>query len=270
MTDPFAKMLDRQALAYQAQFGGSYEQAYVKIYTDPTNRSIVDQARYEHLAGQHDAMHGSRLATIPATKAAPPDPKQDFVARAVEDRGPAHSRLHEMALEHSRAHGLTYQQSYTRLFTSPENVALRAGIAAEAGVRTLTLKRRGRLLRRSPSRHMAAPVSVGRATWDAAGLNRRVMLAVEFLVCLGGVLARGFSFFPARLGARAVSSTAFRLVGEDRAPRSWHGTGRLVNAADRRFLGPVRRHYLARQARGARVVNPFFACGATPCLPKPS
>jgi hypothetical protein len=139
ITDPFAKMLDSQALAYQAQFGGSYEQAYTKIYCDPSNRSIVDAARFEHLAQGEDAICGSRLSPISvakaaAAKAAPPDAKQDFVSR-----GAAHQQLHQMALEHSRAHGLSYAQSYTRLFTSPENVALRAGIAAEAGIRTLTL-----------------------------------------------------------------------------------------------------------------------------------
>jgi hypothetical protein len=85
-------------------------------------------------------MFGYRLSGTHVAKAVPPDPEQDFVARAIDDRGPAYEKLHQMALEHSRAHGLSYQQSYTRLFTSPENVALRAGIAAEAGVRTLTLE----------------------------------------------------------------------------------------------------------------------------------
>jgi hypothetical protein len=137
--DPFAKMLDRQALAYQAQFGGSYAQAYTKIYTDPSNRAIVDSARLTHLEMGEDAICGTRLSPISVQKSAPPDPKEDFVSRAIEDRGPSHRKLHQMALEHSAAHGLSYQQSYTQIFTSPENVALRAGIAAESGVRTLTL-----------------------------------------------------------------------------------------------------------------------------------
>jgi hypothetical protein len=154
---PFAKMLDRQALALQAQIGGSYEQAYVKVYTDPSNRTIVDNARLNHLEKSHDAMFGTKLSPIPVQKAAPPDPKQDFVQRAVEDRGPAHTRLHEMALEHSRAHGLSYQQSYTRLFTSPENVALRAGIAAEAGIRTLSLDEARALAPSKPFPAYSAP-----------------------------------------------------------------------------------------------------------------
>lgn len=58
---PFAKMLDKQALALQAQIGGSYEQAYVRVYSDPSNRTIVDRARCDHLSVQHDAMHGTRL-----------------------------------------------------------------------------------------------------------------------------------------------------------------------------------------------------------------
>jgi hypothetical protein len=57
---PWHAMLDRQALAHQAQFGGTYEQAFTKVYTDPSNASIRDQAQYEHLAKSHDVMFGTR------------------------------------------------------------------------------------------------------------------------------------------------------------------------------------------------------------------
>jgi hypothetical protein len=137
--NPFYKMIDREALALQAQTGESYASCFTKCFTDPSNKTIVDQIHYEHLAQSHDNMFGYRLAT-PVTKAAPPDPPQDFVSRSIEDRGPAHRKLHEMALEHSRQHGLTYEQSYTRLYTSPENIGLKAAIAAEDGVRTLTME----------------------------------------------------------------------------------------------------------------------------------
>jgi hypothetical protein len=68
------------------------------------------------------------------------------------------------------------------------------------------------------------------------------------LVRLGGDWARGFSFFPARLGAKAVSSTAFRLEGEDR--RSVLAS---VNAADRWLrVGPPPL-FGSPMAKGARV-----------------
>jgi hypothetical protein len=162
MTDPFAKMLDRQALAYQAQFGGSYEQAYVKIYEDPSNRSIVDAAKSEHLAQGEDAISGTRLSMVPAQKAAPSE--QDYVARAIESRGPAHAKLHQMALEHSRAHPeLTYAQAYTNLFTAPGNTALRAGIAAESGIRTLSLEEAMALAPAKPFPRYSAPGHSGEA-----------------------------------------------------------------------------------------------------------
>jgi hypothetical protein len=96
---PFAKMLDRQALAHQAQFGGTYEQAYVKIYTDPSNRSIVDNARLNHLEMGEDAICGTRLSMIPIAKKASYDPLAK-AAEIAEQFGPAHAKLHSMAVDH--------------------------------------------------------------------------------------------------------------------------------------------------------------------------
>jgi hypothetical protein len=136
MTDidrgPFAKMLDKMALAHQAQFGGSYEQAYTKIYTDPANASIRDRAQYDHLSKQHDAMHGTRLSLIPVAKAAP---SYDPLAKAAETAkllGPAHARLHSLAVDHQRAHsGMSYEQAYSHLYGRRENEALRNAVKAE-------------------------------------------------------------------------------------------------------------------------------------------
>jgi hypothetical protein len=124
---PFAKMLDKMALAHQAQFGGSYEQAYTKIYCDPANASIRDRAQYDHLAKAHDAMHGTRLSMIPAQKAAAPaDPRQDYVA------GPAHARMHSMAIDFQRANPRhSYESAYSRVYTAPENAGLRGNINRE-------------------------------------------------------------------------------------------------------------------------------------------
>jgi hypothetical protein len=99
---PFAKMLDKMALAHQAKFGGSYEQAYTKIYCDPANASIRDRAQYDHLAKAHDAMHGTRLSLIPKVeKAAPYDPLQK-AAEIAEFHGPAHARIHSPSITCAR------------------------------------------------------------------------------------------------------------------------------------------------------------------------
>jgi hypothetical protein len=68
---PWHAMIDRQALAHQAQFGGTYEQAFVKMYTDPRNSTIVEQLKLDHLAKGHDAICGTRLSMTPVAKAAP-------------------------------------------------------------------------------------------------------------------------------------------------------------------------------------------------------
>jgi hypothetical protein len=129
---PFAKMLDRQALALQAQIGGSYEQAYVKIYTDPSNRSIVDNARLNHLEMGEDAICGTRLSPIPMAKAAPAYDPLRKAAEIAESYGPAHAKLHSMAIDHQRAHaGQSYQSAYAYLYGKPENVSLRNAVKAE-------------------------------------------------------------------------------------------------------------------------------------------
>jgi hypothetical protein len=129
---PYHLMLDKQALAHQAQFGGSYEQAFTKVFTDPSNRTIVDLARLDHLSKGHDAIHGTRLSLIPKVeKEAPYDPLAK-AAELAEIRGPAHARLHSMAIDHQRAHpGMSYQSAYGYLYAKPENVSLRNAVKAE-------------------------------------------------------------------------------------------------------------------------------------------
>jgi hypothetical protein len=111
MTDPFAKMLDRQALAYQAQFGGSYEQAYTKIYCDPSNRSIVDAATTEHLAQDLDNMFGYQHSGT-------------HVGADVK-KALANATLEAQARDRAEITGETFAAAYTAIYTSPENVALR-------------------------------------------------------------------------------------------------------------------------------------------------
>jgi hypothetical protein len=71
---PYMKMLDRQALAHQAQFGGSYEQAFTKVFTAPENAAIRDGAKYDELARAFDSVYGTAKSLIPVQKAAPYDP----------------------------------------------------------------------------------------------------------------------------------------------------------------------------------------------------
>jgi hypothetical protein len=126
---PFAKMLDKMALAHQAQFGGSYEQAYTKIYTAPENASIRDRARYDHLAEQSDAMHGTKLSVIPkVVKAAPPDPPQDEVSP-----GPAHDALNRLvAARMKNEPRLSYAQAFTREYLHQDNRSLKSRVDAES------------------------------------------------------------------------------------------------------------------------------------------
>ncbi len=128
---PWHAMLDRQALALQAQIGGSYEFAFVKVYEDPANSTIRDQERLEHLSQGHDAIYGTRFSPIPA-KAAPAHDPLRKAAEIAEQFGPAHAKLHSMAVDHQRAHsGMSYQQAYSHLYSRMENAPLREKIKAE-------------------------------------------------------------------------------------------------------------------------------------------
>jgi hypothetical protein len=128
---PFYSMLDRQALARQQQTGESYAVAFTKVYEDPSNRSIVDQAQHEHLAKSHDVMFGTGLSAIPVQKAAPYDPLAK-AAELAEHLGPSHAKLHSMAVDHQRANpGMSYQSAYSHLYSRPENAALRNAVKSE-------------------------------------------------------------------------------------------------------------------------------------------
>jgi hypothetical protein len=131
MTDinrgPFQAMMDRQALARQAQTGESYAAAFTKVYTDPANAEIRDLVRLDHLAKQSDAMHGTKLSLIPAAKAAPPDAVQDDVSP-----GSAHAELNELVVARmKREPKLSYEQAFTREYLHPDNRSLKERVTAE-------------------------------------------------------------------------------------------------------------------------------------------
>jgi hypothetical protein len=129
---PYYRMIDRQALARQQQTGESYAKAFTECYTAPENIAIRDMAQYEHLAKSHDVMFGTKLSGIPVAKAAAPyDPLQKS-AELAEIRGPAHAKLHSMAIDYQRAHaGVSYSSAYSHEYVRPENASLREKIKNE-------------------------------------------------------------------------------------------------------------------------------------------
>jgi hypothetical protein len=132
-TDPFYRMIDRQALALQAQTGMSYASAFTKCYTDPSNRSIVDAATHEHIAKGLDDMYGYRLAT-PVRKAAPADPPEDDLdASRRGDPGSARAELHRRVGEHMKANpGLSYERAFTAIYLHPNNRSLKDRVDQES------------------------------------------------------------------------------------------------------------------------------------------
>jgi hypothetical protein len=125
-------MLDRQARARQAITGESYAKAFTEVYTAPENIAIKDGAQYDHLAKAHDLQYGTRLSLIPKVeKAAPYDPLAK-AAEIAENFGPAHAKLHSMAVDHQRSHvGMSYESAYAHLYSRMENAPLREKIKAE-------------------------------------------------------------------------------------------------------------------------------------------
>ncbi|MGC2222323.1 MAG: hypothetical protein WA624_08125 [Methylocella sp.] len=129
---PYYKILDKMALARQAETGESYAKAFTEVYTDPANVLIRDGAAYDDLAKAFDSVYGTAKSLIPRVeKAAPYDPLQK-AADMAEHLGPAHARLHSMAVDHQRANPrLSYEAAYSRMYTHPENAGLRAEINRE-------------------------------------------------------------------------------------------------------------------------------------------
>jgi hypothetical protein len=129
---PYHSMLDKMARARQAITGESYAKAFTETYTDPANAAIRDGAQPDHLAKGHDAIHGTRLSLIPVAKAAPAYDPLRKAAEIAEQFGPAHAKLHSMAVDHARARsGMSYEQAYSHLYSRMENAPLREKIKTE-------------------------------------------------------------------------------------------------------------------------------------------
>jgi hypothetical protein len=160
---PYAKIMDKMALARQAQTGESYAKAYTECYIDPANAAIRDGVRYDELARAFDSSHGTAKSMIPAAKAASYDPLRK-AADMAEHLGPAHAKLHSMAVDHQRAHsGMSYQQAYSHLYSRPENESLRNAIKDEHMRATMAGLGDGELGKAAPPDAVQDDVSPGSA-----------------------------------------------------------------------------------------------------------
>jgi len=97
--------------------GESKEQSFTKTIVDDEIGRLLYQAM--------------KIAPGAEVKAAPqPDPPSPEAAARL--LGPAHARLHSLAVDHQRANPrLSYESAYSRMYTHPENAGLRAAINRE-------------------------------------------------------------------------------------------------------------------------------------------
>jgi hypothetical protein len=129
---PYHAILDKMALARQAQTGESYARAFTKIYEAPENVLLRDGAQYDHLAKAQDAIHGSRLSLL---KVAPPDAVQDDVdpSRRGDNPGPAHAELHRRVGDRMKSDpSLSYERAFTAEYLHPNNRSLKQRVDAES------------------------------------------------------------------------------------------------------------------------------------------
>jgi hypothetical protein len=100
--------------------GESKEQSFTKTIVDDEIGRIL-----------YKALKRAPGSEVVVKAAPPPDPLQK-AAEVAEFLGPAHAKIHSLAIDHQRAHsGMSYQQAYSHLYSRPENEALRNAIKAE-------------------------------------------------------------------------------------------------------------------------------------------
>jgi hypothetical protein len=122
---PYHAILDKMARARQAITGESYAKAFTETYCDPKNAAIRDGSKYDDLAKAYDGVYGTSFSLV---KAAPPDPPQDEVSP-----GPAHDEFNALVAAHMKANPtLSREQSFTRIYTSPDHRNLKARVDAES------------------------------------------------------------------------------------------------------------------------------------------
>jgi hypothetical protein len=115
---PWHAMINKQALAIQAQVGCSYEQAFTKAYTDPRNSEIVAAYKADDLAKAYDALDGGQrsMSNVSAD-----------IHKRVDDL-----TLEKQARDRAERTGETYAAAYTAIYCSPENIAIRKAAPMDA------------------------------------------------------------------------------------------------------------------------------------------
>jgi hypothetical protein len=97
--------------------GESQQQAFAKTITDDPTGQLLYQAM--------KLAPGSEVKPVP--QPAPPSREE-----TAELAGPAHARMHSMAIDFKRANPRhSYESAYSRVYTAPENASLRAEINRE-------------------------------------------------------------------------------------------------------------------------------------------
>jgi hypothetical protein len=109
----------------RAHAGQSYASAYAYLYGKPENVSLRNEVKNEHL---QSTMSGYDQGL---GKAAPPDPPQDEVSY-----GSAHDEMDRLVAAHQKANPtLSREQSFTRIYTSPDHRNLKTRVDAESILR---------------------------------------------------------------------------------------------------------------------------------------
>ncbi len=110
--DVFYDAIVKRAEALRAD-GESPQQAFAKTITEDETGRLLFKAM--------------QIAPGQEVKPAPQE-----TAKEPEFIGPAHAKIHSLAVDHQRAHsGMSYQQAYCHLYSRPENVALRDAVKDE-------------------------------------------------------------------------------------------------------------------------------------------
>src|SRR5580704_17667892 len=112
----FYDAIVKRAEALRAD-GESPQKSFVKAITEDETGRLLYQAM--------KIAPGAEVKPAPQ----PAPPSREAEAKLL---GPAHARMHSMAVDHQRANPrLSYESAYSRMYTAPENAGLRGEINRE-------------------------------------------------------------------------------------------------------------------------------------------
>jgi hypothetical protein len=114
--DAFYDAIVKRAEVLRAD-GESPQKSFVKAITEDETGRLLYQAM--------KIAPGAEVKPAPQ----PAPPSREAEAKLL---GPAHAKMHSLAVDHQRANPrLSYEAAYSRMYTHPENAGLRAGINRE-------------------------------------------------------------------------------------------------------------------------------------------